>query len=185
MRWGEATGLRVWHVDRQRRRVLIEENAVIVNGSFVVGTTKNHERRTVPYPPFLDEAMAKASAGKDVLDLLWPAAEGGGYLRPGNSQTGWFAGAVARARAKDQEDAAAAKAKGEPESPVMPRVSPHDLRHTSASLAISAGANAKAVQRMLGHASAAMTLDVYTDLFDDDLDAVAEAMDRQRATHLA
>jgi hypothetical protein len=31
----------------------------------------------------------------------------------------------------------------------------------------------KAVQKMLGHASAAMTLGVYTDLFDDDLDAVA------------
>jgi hypothetical protein len=33
----------------------------------------------------------------------------------------------------------------------------------------------KAVQRMLGHASAAVTLDVYSDLFDDDLDAVAAA----------
>jgi integrase len=31
---------------------------------------------------------------------------------------------------------------------------------------------------MLGHASAAMTLDVYADLFDDDLDAVATAMNR-------
>lgn len=30
---------------------------------------------------------------------------------------------------------------------------------------------------MLGHASAAMTLDTYADLFDDDLDAVASALD--------
>jgi integrase len=37
-------------------------------------------------------------------------------------------------------------------------------------------ANVKAVQRMLGHASAAMTLDTYADLFDDDLDAVAKAL---------
>ena len=29
---------------------------------------------------------------------------------------------------------------------------------------------------MLGHASAAMTLDVYADLFDDDLDSVGEAL---------
>jgi integrase len=36
-----------------------------------------------------------------------------------------------------------------------PGVTPHDLRHTAASLAISAGANVKAVQRMLGHADAA------------------------------
>lgn len=31
---------------------------------------------------------------------------------------------------------------------------------------------------MLGHASAAMTLDTYADLFDDDLDNVADALDR-------
>jgi integrase len=54
---------------------------------------------------------------------------------------------------------------------------PHELRHTAASLAVSSGANVKAVQRMLGHASAALTLDTYTDLFDDDLDAVAERLD--------
>ena len=56
-------------------------------------------------------------------------------------------------------------------------LTPHELRHTAASLAVSAGANVKAVQRMLGHASAAMTLDRYADLFDDDLDAVAERLD--------
>jgi integrase len=53
----------------------------------------------------------------------------------------------------------------------------HDLRHMAASLAVSAGANVKAVQRMLGHASAAVTLDTYADLFDDDLDAVSDALD--------
>ena len=42
---------------------------------------------------------------------------------------------------------------------------------------IAAGANIKAVQRMLGHASAAMTLDVYAGLFGDDLDAVAALFD--------
>ena len=54
-------------------------------------------------------------------------------------------------------------------------LTPHELRHTAASLAVSAGANVKAVQRMLGHASAAMTLDVYSGLFDDDLDGVADS----------
>jgi integrase len=34
----------------------------------------------------------------------------------------------------------------------------------AASLAIGSGVNPKVVQRMLGHASAAMTLDVYADL---------------------
>jgi integrase len=52
-----------------------------------------------------------------------------------------------------------------------------ELRHTAASLAVSAGANVKAVSRMLGHAKASMTLDVYADLFDDDLEAAAEQLD--------
>jgi hypothetical protein len=51
---------------------------------------------------------------------------------------------------------------------------PHDVAVDTA------GANVKAVQKMLGHASAAMTLDIYADLFSDDLDAVATALDRAR-----
>ena len=56
-------------------------------------------------------------------------------------------------------------------------LTPHELRHTCASLAISAGANVKALQRMLGHSSAKETLDTYSDLFDDDLDGVASALE--------
>jgi len=42
---------------------------------------------------------------------------------------------------------------------------------------VSSGANVKAVQTMLGHASAVLTLDTYSDLFPDDLDAVAARLD--------
>src|SRR5436305_2001913 len=45
------------------------------------------------------------------------------------------------------------------------------------SLAVASGAHAQSVQRMLGHASAAMTLDVYSGLFDDDLAALADRID--------
>jgi integrase len=93
-------------------------------------------------------------------------------------------GAVKRVRAADEKAAAEAKALKREEPQIMPRVTPHDLRHTAASLAISAGANVKAVQRMLGHASAAMTLDRYADLFEDDLDGVAEALDAARRQRL-
>jgi integrase len=55
---------------------------------------------------------------------------------------------------------------------------------TAASLAISAGANIKVLQRMLGHASAAMTLDRYADLFEDDLDTVAVVLDQARRDQL-
>jgi hypothetical protein len=62
----------------------------------------------------------------------------------------------------------------------------HDLRHRAASLAIANGASVKAVQRMLGHASGPMTLDIYAGLFRDDLDGVAVALDdlvpQRRAT---
>jgi site-specific recombinase XerC len=60
----------------------------------------------------------------------------------------------------------------------MPGLTPHDLRHTAASLAIKAGANVKVVQQMLGHASAAMTLDVYAGLFANNLDEVADRLDQ-------
>ncbi|MGJ4138793.1 tyrosine-type recombinase/integrase [Corynebacterium evansiae] len=40
----------------------------------------------------------------------------------------------------------------------FPLLTIHDLRHTAASIAIQAAANVKAVQRMLGHANAKMTL---------------------------
>ena len=63
-------------------------------------------------------------------------------------------------------------------------LTPHELRHTAASLAVASGANVKAVQRMLGHASAAMTLDVYSGLFDDDLDALADRLDAAAADFL-
>jgi integrase len=53
---------------------------------------------------------------------------------------------------------------------------PHGLRHTTASLAISAGANVKVVRRMLGHATTAMTLDLYGHLLDDDLTGVADTL---------
>ncbi len=53
---------------------------------------------------------------------------------------------------------------------------PQRLRDTTASLAIIAGANVKVVQRLLGHATAAMTLDRYGHLLSDDLASVADAL---------
>ncbi len=58
-------------------------------------------------------------------------------------------------------------------------LTPHDLRHTAASLAISAGASVAGVQTMLGHATPAITLSVYTHLFPADLRTVADKLDRE------
>jgi integrase len=60
-------------------------------------------------------------------------------------------------------------------------MTPHARRHTAASLAIASGANVKVVQTMLGHKSATMTLDLYGHLFENQLDAVADALDAARA----
>lgn len=43
----------------------------------------------------------------------------------------------------------------------------------------------KAVQSMLGHKSAAMTLDTYAGLFPDDLDSVAQALHAAGAQYLS
>src|SRR5215207_1466364 len=61
----------------------------------------------------------------------------------------------------------------------LPGLTPHELPHTAASPLRPA--TVKAIQQMLDHASAAMTLDVYAGLFADDLDAVADRLDRALA----
>jgi len=122
-----------------------------------LGTPKAHQQRSVPIPKFLVVPLDLLKAGKGPKDLLFTGARGG-VLRNPNFRRDVFSDA-----------AVAAGLKG---------LTPHELRHTAASLAISSGANVKAVQRMLGHASAAMTLDVYSGLFDDDLDGLADRMDQ-------
>jgi integrase len=157
VRWGEAAALRVCDVDFLRRRIELHRNAVKVGRQFAVGSLKSNKSRTVALPGFVIDALAQSAKGKDRDDLLWPSAAGS-YLAPPAGHDSWLSGAVGRCQKADKS---------------FPRVTAHDLRHTAASLAISAGANPKVVQRMLGHASAAMTLDVYADLFESDLDDVA------------
>ncbi|CAH0274625.1 Putative prophage phiRv2 integrase [Arthrobacter sp. Bi83] len=159
IRWGEATALRVKHLDMLRRRLMIEENAVQVGSVIELGTPKNHKKRTVPFPRFLGEHLARQCEGKARDDLVFPG-ENGHHLRLARvheDNMSWFGSAVKRTG--------------------IPRITPHDLRHSAASFAVSAGANVKVVQKMLGHSSAAMTLDTYADLFDGDLDSVSDALD--------
>jgi integrase len=157
LRWGEASALSVRAVDLERRRLEVDKAHTEVGGKVVVGTTKNHQRRSVPIPRFLAEELAEHLAGKQAADLVFTAPKGG-VLRNTNFRPRFFNPAAERIG--------------------MPGLTPHDLRHTAASLAIKAGANVKVVQQMLGHASAAMTLDVYAGLFADNLDEVADRLDQ-------
>lgn len=163
LRWGEAVALAPDQIDLVRRRLDISRAVSTPGGLVTWGTPKNHLRRSVPFPALLSIALdRRVESGND---LVFPATFGG-VLHAGNFRSRTFYPALERAMASDE---------------TFPRITIHDLRHTAASLAVSAGANIKAVQRMLGHASAAMTLDVYADLFDDDLDEVASALDRDAA----
>jgi integrase len=157
LRWSELAALRVDHVDLLRSRLNISEAVTEINGGVLAwGTPKSHETRSVPLPRFLAAELAPHLATRSGRDLVFTTVNGE-VLRNRNARRSWF-------------DRAAAVIGQE-------GLTPHELRHTAASLAVSSGANVKAVQRMLGHASAAMTLDIYADLFDSDLDAVADRLD--------
>ena len=54
----------------------------------------------------------------------------------------------------------------------------HDLRHTYASLARRAGADLRLLQKTMGHASITVTAHIYADLYDDELDDIASALDK-------
>ena len=110
-------------------------------------------------PAFVTDALARTAAGKGSRRSAVDRRDAVGTCRRRTAIGRWLAAAVRRCQESD---------------PAFPSLTAHDLRHTAASLAIHSGANPKVVQRMLGHASAAMTLDVYADLFESDLDAVAE-----------
>lgn len=146
----------------------IESNVVMLKGVNKFGTPKSGEARTVPIPTFLTFTLRRMVKGRPETAFVF-GTDTEPIPRP-HAKYSWFPTALKAAQAEDN---------------TLPRVTSHDLRHTAASLDVSAGANVKAVQRMLGHASAAMTLDVYADLFDDDLDAVAANLSTARNSALS
>ena len=152
LRWGELAGLRVGDRIsvpgpglRLSRAMLASEGG----GALYVDTLKNHRARTVPLVAELVPIIDRWSAGKQPEAWLF-AAPGGGPLRESNwkRSVGWRAAKVAAG---------------------LPDVRVHDLRHTAASLWLAAGADPKVVQLVLGHATAAMTMDLYGHLVDASL----------------
>lgn len=167
LRFGEAAGLRVGDIDFDSCLVNVHENAVWVGSQLRVDTLKNGDDRVVPFPrSLLSERLRARCAGKDSKALVFerPGAINDGtaltqadYMRNPDPHDGWFEYSV--------RDAG------------LPRMTLHDLRHTAVSLAVSSGANIKAVQRIAGHKSATMTLDTYADLFASDMADVAARLD--------
>ena len=73
LRWGEAVGLRVKHLDLLRKRLTVTDNAVQVNNTIHVGTPKSHKHRTVPVPGFVVVELAKQCEGKGATIWCSPA----------------------------------------------------------------------------------------------------------------
>jgi integrase len=59
----------------------------------------------------------------------------------------------------------------------LTRITPHDCRHSFASVMIAAGVGAKHLQTYLGHSSIATTLDTYGHLMPGAEEDVAELLD--------
>ena len=161
LRWGEAVAITADALDFDRHIVHVRRTYSEDAGKIITGTPKDHAARWVPFPAGLDADLQTLIAGRPGASDVFQTP-GGGVLRSGNWTSRVLRPAVLTVNAPaDGEEAR--------EDPIPTGLRIHDLRHTAASVAISAGANVKALQRMLGHESATMTLDVYASLMDDDL----------------
>ena len=161
LRWGEAAALKARDLDFGRGVLHVGGNLVYVGARWVEGTPKNSEERDVPMPLIVMEALKPMCGEREPDERVFRDLRGGPIMKQSAAKTtGWWYHALVCLGWPKEE---------------WP--TPHDLRHTAASLAVHAGANVKALQRMLGHKNASMTLDVYADLFDSDLMDVARLLD--------
>jgi integrase len=141
LRWGELIGLRVRRVDLLHRRITVAEQATEIDGHFTWGPPKTEAgRRTVTLPAVAAEALAEhirdhSQPGPD--GLVFPSPEGGLLRRSNFNRRVWRP---------------ATRAAG------VEGLRFHDLRHTSATLSIAAGASTRELMARMGHSSSAAAL---------------------------
>jgi integrase len=158
LRFGELTGLNVEDVDVEARRIPVRRSITQVGGRLVEGNPKSDAgRRSVPIPERLVPAL------KARLDNRPPGAPA--IASPRGSRLG-----LENWKRSVNWKAAISKIGRN-----TMRV--HDLRHTYASLSRRAGADLRLLQKAMGHASITVTAHTYADLFDDELDNIAAALD--------
>lgn len=150
VRWGECIALRPEDVDFVKGRLHVERS-MDAKGRF--HHPKDHERREVPVSDYVLEVLEREMPADG---LLFRSPTGSWIHHSNWVKRTWTPslGAVG-----------------------LPHMRIHELRHTAASLAVSSGADVLAVSRMLGHSDPSITLKVYADLFDHDLDDVRARMD--------
>ena len=173
LRFGEAAALRRRDCDLLRRRLTVGRNAASVSGRIHYKDTKTERTRAVFLPTFVSEELARhlESIPADPDALAFPSPTGK-PLRYGNfRRNDWNPSTQAAGFGTWAKDADGRKH--------WTGLTPHDLRHTCASLLIAVGEQPKAVSAQLGHASVRMTYDTYGHLFDGHMDASMDALDRQ------
>jgi integrase len=161
LRFGEMAALTVADLDLLRRQVHVRRQVTEVQGRLTWTPTKGKRARRVPIPRFLVEPLSVQCQNKSRDSAVFPAPKGG------TLRINTWRDRIWNPTLDTLTEAA----------PSFPNITPHDLRHAAASLAVQAGANVKALQAMLGHKSATLTLDTYADLFPEDLERVADTLD--------
>ena len=187
MRRGELLGLR-------KRDVDFQAGLIQVARSHAADTTKGMHADAIPIAtelvPYLREAFARSPS-----DLVFPKANGA-MMRPDVALEGVLRRAMARAGiVEGYQHVCRAKGCGHvehvldaserrcpahghrlwPKAKVRP-IRFHDLRHTTASLLMMAGASTAAVQRILRHKDPRVTVEVYGHLTPDFLRSEIERL---------
>ncbi len=156
-RFGEVTALRVRDVDLLRNRLLVQRAWTSVQGKLMESPTKSGNSREIPIPQVilgpLKEIIESSTSPEE---LLFTAAKGG-PIHYARWRRDFFDKAVVDSG--------------------IQRLTPHDLRHTYASLSIHAGVGPKAVQVAMGHSDIRVTMDTYAGLFESDKDDHAARLD--------
>lgn len=160
LRQGELFGVQVADIDFLRRTLKVERQVQTKRGGGgEIRPLKNkNSYRTIPLGRSVVDVLAAHLAANPAKGTEHVFTDGAGELLHRNAfnQTVWR---PARAAA------------GQPE------VGMHDLRHFYASLLIRGSLSVKVVADRLGHANAAMTLNVYSHLWPDDEDRSRDAVD--------
>jgi integrase len=159
-RLGELCALRLDDIDWDRATIRVDEGITDVDGHLAFEDPKTERGfRTVP---IADVALEKLKAhvadrvGFDNPNALLFTTHGNKALRPNNWRARYYNHAVVEAG--------------------LAPLTPHDLRHTAASLFISADANPWMLAEILGHRDTRMIDRVYGHLFDKDREALRRRM---------
>jgi integrase len=141
-------------LDMARLRIVRAYSEEAARGE--MSPVKDHQARTVPIPRVVSDELVHYKPQSNPDGLVFPSASST-PLRNRNWRRDVFDQAVAA---------------------LGLNITPHNLRDTAASLAIQEGASVVAVARLLGHESAATTLNHYAGFFPTDLDDVAWRLNR-------